>query len=34
MEKSSLSGRNALQGLFSNGEIISERKKFFADNMK
>ena len=29
-EKSSLDGRNSLQGLFSNGEIISERKKFFA----
>jgi len=28
VEKSSLNGRNALQGLFSNGGIIPERKKF------
>lgn len=25
-----MSGRNSLRGLFSSGEIISERKKFFA----
>jgi len=29
-EESSLSGRNSLQGLFSSGGIIPERKKFFA----
>ena len=29
-EESSLSGRNFWQGLFSSGEIIPERKKFFA----
>ena len=34
VEESSLSGRNALQGLFSSGGIIPERKKCFADNMK
>ena len=33
-EESSLIGRNSLQGLFSSGEIISGRQKFFADNMK
>ena len=31
MEKSSLNGRNSLQGLFSSGEIILGRKKFFAE---
>lgn len=30
MEKSSLDGRNSLQGLFSSGGIIFDRKKFFA----
>ena len=30
MEESSLSGRNSLQGLFSNGGIIPERKECFA----